>query len=114
MGLKIIQETDALTHVALSGRLDTIGVDEIERSFLAHTASRKKPTIVDLSKVAFIASMGMRMLIHCVNTLHPAGVKMVLLNPQAMTKNALNVAGVTKLIPVAHDFIQAMALLVNG
>lgn len=111
MGLVIVQETDALSHIAISGRLDAAGVDGLEQAFMAHTAARKKPALVDFSEVTFIASMGMRMLICAAQTLQHAEVKLILINPQPLVRNALEVAGITRMLPIAPDTIQAMALL---
>ena len=49
--------------VALAGRLDTAGVDRIETRFGAAIVPAGKNTVVDLTEVTFLASMGIRMLI---------------------------------------------------
>ncbi|MBU4200468.1 MAG: STAS domain-containing protein [Verrucomicrobia bacterium] len=113
MGLIIVQETSELSHVALSGRLDAPGVEELEEEFFAHTESRRLPALVDMSAVTFIASMGIRMLIRCAQALHHAEVRMVLINPQPLVKNALDTAGITPMIHIASDAIQALAQLAD-
>lgn len=113
MGLIVVQETDELSHVALAGRLDAPGVEEVEEIFFAHTASRRLPTLVDMSAVTFIASMGIRMLIRCAQALQHAEARMVLINPQPLVKNALDTAGITQMIPSASDAIDALAQLAN-
>jgi len=113
VGLTLVQETEMLSYVALSGRLDAPGVETLEKLFLAHTATRGKPALVDMSKVTFIASMGIRMLISCAQSLHHAGMKIILIQPQPLVKNALDMTGITALIPIVPDFKQAMALLAN-
>ncbi len=113
MGLTLVQETETLSHVALTGRLDAPGVEALEKSFLAHTAARGKPALVDISEVTFIASMGIRMLISCAQSLQHAGMKIILIHPQPLVKNALGMTGITALIPIVPDFKQAMALLAN-
>ena len=49
--------------IALHGRLDTPGVDQIELRFSATIVPKGKNAIVDLSDVSFVASMGLRMFI---------------------------------------------------
>ncbi len=111
MGFSVIRETEHYRQVALSGRLDAPGVDELESAFMAYTSARRKHTLVDFSEVTFIASMGIRMLIRTAQTLRLAGVKLVLINPQPLVVNALEVAGITSLLLIASDAIQAVALL---
>ena len=73
MELSIIESNDTLTHVALSGRLDAVGVQQVGTRFQGVTASRGKPTIIDLSNVEFIASLGLGMLLSCARSLHGRG-----------------------------------------
>ena len=63
MELHTGESSDTLTRVALVGMLDMVAVGEIESEFLAATASRGKNTIVDISQLSFIASLGMGVLV---------------------------------------------------
>ena len=58
-----VSELGEVKKVALSGRLDTAGAGLIEASFAAQIVAPGKPTVVDLSEVAFLASLGIRMII---------------------------------------------------
>lgn len=49
MKITILQRDDMITHVVLSGRLDTTGADEIGDVFSEATAGRERSAIVDLS-----------------------------------------------------------------
>ena len=111
MKLKIVQQTDALTHVALSGRLDTAGVLDVEKLFLDTVAEAGKPAIVDLAQVTFIASMGMRMLIACAQTLGRTKAELVLLNPQPAVDGALRLVGLTDAMHVVRNEQEAMSFL---
>ena len=62
MELRVITENDTVTHVALKGRLDVIGTNDIDLSFTA-AAAKGKPMVVDISEVAYLSSMGLRMLL---------------------------------------------------
>ena len=113
MNLTLVQETDDFSQLALAGRLDATGVAALEQEFLAHTAGRQKHALVDCGAVTFIASMGMRMLISAAQALHRAGFKLILINPQPLVKNALELAGLTSILLIAPDTMQAVALLAN-
>ena len=109
--LSIIQSTDNLTHVALSGRLDAMGVQQVGIRFQGATASRGKPTIIDLSQVDFIASLGLGMLLSCARSLHGRGVRTVIVNPQPLVQKALEAAHMDSVIPVVHSVKEAEAAL---
>lgn len=113
MGLVFIQETEDYLQVALDGRLDASGVGALESDFIEQLSARGKHALVDFSAVTFIASMGIRMLIRLAQTLRLAGLKMVLIHPQPLVLNALEMAGVTRLVMIAPDPIEAIAMLAN-
>ena len=56
--LVVIEASDALTHVALRGRLDGTGVGDVEIELTKQTVARRKPAIVDISAVDVLASIG--------------------------------------------------------
>ena len=111
MELSVIQSTDRLTHVALSGRLDAVGVQQVGTRFQGVTASRGKPTIIDLSNVEFIASLGLGMLLSCARSLHGRGVRAVIVNPQPLVAKALETAHMMSVIPVVRSVQEAEAAL---
>jgi anti-anti-sigma factor len=109
--ISIIQNDDTLTHVALSGRLDAVGVQQVGIRFQGLTASRGKPTIIDLTHVDFIASLGLGMLLTCARSLHGRGARTVIVNPQPLVKKALETAHMDSVIPVVHSVQEAEAVL---
>lgn len=111
MELNVIREDDELTHLGIKGRMDTVGVEGMELKFTAHTASRRKPTLIDLSEVEFIATLGLRLLITAAKSLQRHEAKMVLLSPQASVENVLTLSGFDEIIPITHDFDKALELL---
>jgi len=114
MELHTGESTEALTRVALVGMLDMVAVGEIESKFTAATASRGKNTIVDVSQMSFIASLGMGVLVSAYKALKRKGAKMVLLNPQADVECALIAARLQDILPIAHSEDEAQRLLEAG
>lgn len=108
MELRVIEATDDLSHVALSDRLDAAGVQRIESEFMARTAARGKPTVVDMAEVDFIASLGIRMLVSYVKELVQAGARLALLKPQPVVEEALRKIALTDLLPIEHDLDTAV------
>ena len=111
MEMKIIRQDNEVTIVSLSGKLDTIGVGEVKDQFLAVTAVRNLPTIVDLSQVPFIMSCGISLLTRCYKELKKANANLVLLNPQKLVEQVLHCIVLDKLMPISHDMDDALELL---
>ena len=111
MEMKTIAADESITHVALEGRLDLAGARSIELSFAALVCGRRKPALIDLSKVSFLASYGIRVLVGGAKSLHANGAKLVLLKPQAQVLQTLRLASLLELIPVEEDEAKARALL---
>jgi anti-anti-sigma factor len=111
MQLTIIREDDSITHVALLGNLDVEGVNRIQDRFAFTTTSRRKATLVDVSQVSFIASLGMGMLVSAAKALQRNGAGMVLLAPSSMVLRALDAAGINRVIPIAAGEEEALQLL---
>lgn len=111
MEIKVIKADGDYTHVALSGRLDIHGVSTVEMKFAELVGAKGRPSIVDMTEVDFLASLGMRMLLSSAKALRAKGAKLVLYNPQPVVLEALQTAGFGAIMPIAHDFEKATALL---
>lgn len=113
MQIQVVQADEAITHVALTGRLDLRGVSEIEDKFVFNTTARRVPALVDLSGVEFIASLGIGMLVGVAKAFGRQGLGLVLLVPPGLVRESLELAGVARVIPIAADLDHARALLVH-
>ena len=111
MQLNVIRADESITHLAMLGRLDIQGVNEIQDRFVFQTVTRHKATLVDLSEVTFIASLGMGMLIGAAKTLQRHGVRMVLIAPRELVLHALETAGIDRVIPIVRAEDEALQLL---
>ena len=111
MRLEIIRSDDTITHVAIHGRLDVQGVNDLQYEFLSQTTMLPKSTVVDLSKVSFIGSLGIGMLVSAAKHLERKGAKMVLLGPSALVRHAIEASGLHNVIPIASEQTAALALL---
>ena len=94
--------SERVTRVALVGMFDVIAVGQIETKFMAATVARGRDTIVDLSLLSFIASMGMGVLVTTYKGLKRRGAKILLLNPQPDVESALRVARLQHILPIVH------------
>ena len=109
--LTVIRADDSITHVVLLGRLDIEGVNAIADPFTFNTASQRKATLVDMSQVTFIASLGMGMLVGAAKSLQRHGARMVLVAPTQLVQQALVTAGIGHVIPIAAAEDEALEML---
>jgi len=105
--LSVVELSDDLTHVALSGRLDILGVQAVELTLTSHTAARRRPAIVDLSGVEFIGSLGIGSLVRIARTLRGHGVGVVLLAPRERVDGVLRASSIDQIIPIAATVDEA-------
>lgn len=111
MQLDVNDREEDITRVALTGRLDITGLHEVDAPFHGATAARGKPTIVDISGVEYIASLGMGMFISCAQSLQRKGQAMVMVGAQGDVEGALRTAGIDQAIPMVATADDAMAIL---
>jgi anti-anti-sigma factor len=97
-------------RIGLNGRLDTVGVDQIELRFEAAVASSGRDVLVDLSQVSFVSSMGVRLLISAARAQRVRGSRrLVLFGAQPTVATTLDMVALDKIIPIVADEQQALA-----
>jgi stage II sporulation protein AA (anti-sigma F factor antagonist) len=104
-----VDQPRTVRRIALDGRLDAEGVKQGEADFNAAVAAGPN-VIVDLSKVQFIASLGIRMLVAASQEQSRIGGKLVLVGPDEMTMRILKTTGIDQLLPVRGTLDEALAL----
>lgn len=106
-----IAVAENVAHVKLRGRLDTHGVDEIETKLTASIVPGGKNTVIDLSDVSFVTSMGLRMFLGISKALKRHHAKMVLFAPQAQASEVFASAHLVSIIPIVASEAEALALV---
>jgi anti-sigma B factor antagonist len=102
-----------VTKLNLRGRLDAPGAQVIDNTF-AKMAGAQERLIVDLSRVSFIASAGLRTLIAGARGLIARQGKMVCLDPDPLVEQVLVRSGVDRLIPVCRELSEAVRIVSVG
>ena len=100
-----------VTRVALEGRLDVAGTATASDAFARRVIARRESAIVDLSRVDFVASLGMGLLVSTAKGLVRHGKRLVLLRPQTLVASALAAAGLDEVLQVAPDEDAALRLI---
>ena len=100
--------TANIARVKLRGRLDTPGVDRVEAKFTAAVVPEGRNTVVDLSEVSFIASMGLRMFIGLAKALKRSNAKLVLFAPQSQVNEVFTTVVLREIMPIVVDEAEAV------
>lgn len=111
MKLEIRTLDNGLRLAKLEGKMDIQGMNQVGEEFGVKIGNSGESTVVDMSDVSFMASLGMRALITTARGVSSHGGKMVLLNPQPLVKEALVTAGINMLVPIYNDFDEACCVL---
>ncbi len=111
MDLKMTQLDNGLRLITLTGRLDLVGMEQIETEFTAACSGEQLRILVDLSGVDFIASTGFRLLLNTAKAVATHGGKMGFLNPNVSLRDVLEVIGILAIIPVFTDVETAQKAL---
>jgi len=111
MELQYSELNNRIRMLKLIGKLDIVGVGQIETKFAGYCAGDGVRVIVDLSEVDFLASIGIRMLTLTAKSVNMRGGKMVMANPIPDVYSVLDVTGIPAIIPIHPDLESAQSAL---
>jgi len=101
---------DGITKVVLDGRLDIAGASAVDLK-MNLIAGNKDRVLIDLQKVSFIGSMGVRTLVTPARTIQRRGGKVVLFAPTELVETVLQTSGIDAIFPIHHELADALAAL---
>ena len=104
-------QVETFKKVVLVGRMDSAGVGQIEARFSAGIAPSGQSTILDMTEVEFLASLGVRMLISTARALSSKGGKLVMYGANESVADTIEAMGFGEIVPLAESEPEAIALL---
>ena len=108
MAIEFNDSPAGLRTVTIDGRLDITGTDAIANRFTALAATANRHVLVDLSRLEFLASIGIRSIISVAKALQLRGGQMALLvEAGSRIEKTLSTTGVDALIPMFTERQQA-------
>jgi anti-sigma B factor antagonist len=110
MDMTVSQADDEITRVDLDGRFDIQGAQEVDARF-GELAESSKAMIVDLAKVSFIASLGIRTLMLSAKTLIRRGADMAVCGANENVEKVLRGTGFNEVAGLYPDFDSAARTL---
>ena len=93
--------------LALSGRLDSDAVPDLELKCASEVNGETKSLILDLSGLEYLSSAGLRLILTMGKDLQTSGGKLVLCVPQGQTRQIVEAAGFHKLFTVYATVAEA-------
>lgn len=105
----VITDISGITKAELCGRLDSANVNQVETSFITGIGSTAQHTVVDLTKVTFIASFGIRMLLSAARLLSRRGAKIVMYGATPAVMEIIEMTALSEIIPVLATEDEALA-----
>ncbi len=99
-----------ITRIKLDGRLDIAGASLVDLKMNV-VAGSSKHLLIDLEKVSFLGSMGLRSIVLPARSVLGRGGKVALFAPTEMVESVLKTSGIDSLLPIFHDLAAAVAAL---
>jgi len=110
MDMQVIQADDEITHVVLDGRFDIQGAQDVDSRF-GELAQSSKALVVDLAKVSFLASLGVRTLMLSAKTLINRGAEMAVSGANENVEKVLRTTGFNEVAGIYPDYDKAARTL---
>ena len=109
MELQYTELDNGVRLITLIGILDMQGTFSVQIQFARLCAGEDVRVLVDLSKVTYLSSIGIPMLINTARSVSSQGGKMGLVGPIYDVHRVLEITGVPEIISIYHDFDTAVA-----
>lgn len=111
MELEYRELDDGIRLIKLIGRLDLEGTTSVDQEFVQRCAGENVFVLVDLSRMSYISSIGIPMLISTAKAVANRGGRLAFLNPQSNVKSILDITGVSHVIRIYNDLETGQAQL---
>lgn len=100
--------------LSVSGRLDSVDTPSFSQAINEQVAAGYRRLVVDLKKVDFLTSAGVKALVQAAQLARRQGGDFRLANAQAQVKYVLNLAGVDSVIKLYPNVVGATASYFPG
>jgi anti-sigma B factor antagonist len=110
MEMAIEELANEVTKVVFNGRFDIAGAEAVDLKMNV-IAGSKKLVLIDMQKVSFLGSMGLRTIVSAARAVRGRGGKIAVFGPDEEVEKVLTMSGVNALVPIHHDMQSAIASL---
>jgi anti-anti-sigma factor len=110
MKMSVETQDTGVAVIHLEGDLDAKGTGQIELQFAAVTGEQNK-VLLDMAKVGFLASIGIRALLSASKVMGRRGGKLVVFRPSPAVEQVLKTCGADAILGLTHDLAEAETVL---
>lgn len=103
MDLEYHELDNGVRVIKLLGKLDLDGVNSIDRQFIQHCAGDNVFVLVDCSRLTYVSSIGIPLLINSAKAVMNRGGRLALVAPHSNVKAVLDMTGVSHIIRIYND-----------
>jgi anti-anti-sigma factor len=100
-------DIEGIRTIRLKGRMDLEGAGGIDLKFTTLTVTERAFIVVDLTELAFIASMGLATLVRSARAVRLRQGNMVLFNPIPSVRQVIKSTRIDQVLPIYHDINEA-------
>jgi anti-sigma B factor antagonist len=104
-----MMQRDEGTIVSVGGRIDTMAAPDLEQAITREIGEGNRKILIDLSRVPYISSGGLRVLLATAKKLKLPGDKFGLCNPAPEVLKILKLTGFTSIFPIFSSEGEAFA-----
>ena len=105
----VSQPAADLSLVTLSGELDLAGAPELSRALAGLQAPAANRVVVDLTRLGFIDSTGLRVLITAAKAIHSKGGTLTLAGPRPNVQRLFDIVRLSEMLPIEPSLDAALA-----
>ncbi len=102
-------QIEGVLVISVAGRIDGMNAQEFHQNLNKEMGDSDNPVILDLEKLSYISSAGLRSILLVAKTLQVKGTKFLLCSLPAPIKEIFEIAGFDKIISVLESRSDAMA-----
>src|SRR5262245_18802812 len=107
--VKLTVETieHGIKRIALVGRMDITGADRVGLRLTSESAASKALILLDLSRVDYMSSIGLGVLVSTAKAVRLRGGRIVVFNPQPVVHLILTKTQVDSFMPIHNSLAEA-------
>lgn len=94
---------DGVARLLLAGELDLDTAPSLLGAVVEQLGAGAQEVVVDLTRVDFIDSSGLGMLVGCWRRAREVGARLVVANPKPDVRMALEITGLDQILPIDGD-----------
>ena len=109
MTIDVFSLGDRLVKIVLTGRLDTAAAGRLETRFIASLVPGGNNGVVDLSRVEFVASIGIRMFVTAARSLRQKQAKLAVYGATPQVQQVFEAVALGQIVSICATETDALA-----